>query len=314
VPFSLEDKHIIVTYHYVENPREDRGGIHPCPVDEFERQVTFLSQNYSLTSLEEVFKGAQEESEERLCALTFDDGLQGQYENAIPILQKHKAGASFFIITGTFDGNVPFAHKLHILFSSVPKEELTEKYHQFLLEFFPEKKNQFRIPVDKYLNDARRHDDIRIANFKEIVALLPQEIKEKFFIWMFEELGLDERMLAREFFMNESEVKHVSSLGYTIGSHGKHHKAFDQLTEREIRDEVSLSKKRLMALSNQPILSFCYPYGRLSKNTDVALGVLRGEGFKYGVTIERRAVGSTDNPLLLPRYDTNNIRDFLSSH
>jgi len=309
--FSPEDKHIIVTYHYVENPQEDRGGIHPCPINEFEKQIMFLSEQYRIASLEEVFKGAREENEERLCAVTFDDGLRGQYENAVPILQKHKAGASFFIITGTLDGVVPFTHKLHILFSSVPKEELIEKYRHFLSESFPEEKTQFRVPVDRYLNDARRHDDIRVANFKEIVALLPQEIKEKFFTWIFEKLGLDEQALAREFFMNESEVRHVSKLGFSIGSHGKHHKAFDGLSEKEIRDDVSFSKKRLVALVGRPVSSFCYPYGRLGGNPGIILKVLRNEGFVHGVTIERRGVRSTDDPLLLPRYDTNNIRDFL---
>ncbi len=35
-------------------------------------------------------------------------------------------------------------------------------------------------------------------------------------------------------------------------------------------------------------------------------------GFKYAVTIEPRSVTKEDNSFLLPRYDANDIRDFIN--
>jgi len=87
--FSLDDKHIVVMYHYIENPSKERSGIHPCPVAEFERQVKFLSENYNIVSLKELFKAIKSGSDEKFCTLTFDDGLKDQYQNAVPILKKY---------------------------------------------------------------------------------------------------------------------------------------------------------------------------------------------------------------------------------
>src|SRR3989344_6899340 len=98
MPFSLSDKQIIVNYHYVEDPRSDAAGLHPCPVDEFERQVAFLSNNFRIVSIPEIFEAAQRDSPDRLCAITFDDGLKDQFTHAVPILKKHQAPATFFII------------------------------------------------------------------------------------------------------------------------------------------------------------------------------------------------------------------------
>ena len=122
--FSLNDKHIIVMYHYVEDPRPNRGGIFPCSVEEFERQIAFLSGQYRIASVLDAYRAAQSESSERLCAITFDDGLKDQYVYARPILEKYNAPASFFIITGTLEGSMPFTHKMHTALSRVSADEL----------------------------------------------------------------------------------------------------------------------------------------------------------------------------------------------
>jgi len=129
--FSLSQKHVIVNYHYVEDPREDFSGIHPCSVEEFERQVAFLSEHFRIGSIEDVFMAAQSKSAERICALTFDDGLKDQCIYAVPILKKYKASATFFIITGTLEGAVPATHKVHVLLSQYKSDELVDRGNEF---------------------------------------------------------------------------------------------------------------------------------------------------------------------------------------
>ena len=83
---SLQDRYIIINYHYVEDPKLDWGGIHPCSVKEFEKQIGFLSENFEIVSVGEIFDFAQREQKGKFCAITFDDGLRGQYSNALFLL------------------------------------------------------------------------------------------------------------------------------------------------------------------------------------------------------------------------------------
>lgn len=87
------------------------------------RQIEFLSEHFRLTSVPEVFTAAQNKSTERLCAITFDDGLRDQYIHAVPILRKHRATATFFIITGTFAGFVPIYSEMIKCESYIPVVE-----------------------------------------------------------------------------------------------------------------------------------------------------------------------------------------------
>src|SRR3989344_7798896 len=134
--FSLDDKYIVVSYHYVREPDDRQRGIHPCPPEEFERQVLFLSAQYRITTIAEVFEGAQTGSTEKRCAVTFDDGTRDHFDIVAPILKRHGAQGTFFIINGTLEGYMPAVHKVHTLFSSAAPDKLIKLFHEFIDTFF----------------------------------------------------------------------------------------------------------------------------------------------------------------------------------
>lgn len=134
---QFTDKHIIINYHYIDNARYDRRGIHPCPINEFERQVIFLKKIFTVTTIENVFSAACRKLPEKMCALTFDDGLRDNYINAIPILKKHKLTATFFPITRTFEDFLPATHKIHILLSLQNADALIDIFNTFIRSSFP---------------------------------------------------------------------------------------------------------------------------------------------------------------------------------
>lgn len=297
--FSLADKHVLVNYHYVEDPRDDFSGIHPCSASEFERQIAFLSDNFRLVSIPDVFRAAQGNSAERLCAITFDDGLKDQYDYAVPILKKYQAPATFFIITGTFTGFVPTPHKTHTLFSSYQSEELVDLAN----EFFGKK---YFIPKDRRLTDKRQWDDVFTANFKETMIILPADIKDRLLNQLLKNLNYDEKEAASKTFMSEDEVYRLHLAGFQIGSHTHRHESLDTLLKGEIESTIKQSKECLEKLLAAAPTIFCYPSGRFNEE---AVEVLNSQGFTHAVTIERRAVGPRDAPFLIPRYDTNDLRN-----
>lgn len=311
--FFLKDKHIIINYHYVRE-KGDLSAIYPCSPEEFERQVKFLSANYQLSPIENVFHAAIAGSKNRMCALTLDDGTKDNYEIAIPILKRYQAVATFFIITGVFDAIMPYTHKIHILLSRFDIGELIDSFNNFLIRNYPDMIEKFFIPKDKRLANTKRHDyggDFRIDNFKEKITSAPKDLRNDFIADFFDKTGLSEKEMIKEFFMNENEVKDLHKQGFLIGQHTHSHNAVDTLRPEEMQKELNSSQKWFERVINKNPDFFSYPYGR---SCELAIKILKDNNINYAVTIERRPVLSGDNPLKIPRYDTNDIRDFLNQN
>lgn len=297
--------HIIVNYHYVEDPNPGRGGIWPCPVAEFERQIKFLSENYTFASTDDIFSASQADSPNSstpLALVAFDDGLKGQYENAVPILERYGATAIFFPITSVWEGGVPGTHKLHVLLSKTSSEKLIDLFNNFSNE---------KIPKDKRVNKERRlFEDMLTANLKETLLVMPPDKKDAFLNRAFKFFGLDEKRIVPELFMSKEEVKKLAEKGFEIGSHAHGHYSLNSIDSAAALREIRLSKKILAEVVGKPPDAISYPHGRV--NDDV-IKILKNEGFKYGFTIENRALKKGDDPFRLPRLDTNDFKKMIDT-
>ncbi len=299
--FSLRDKYVIVNYHYVE---ELKTGIHPCPPAAFEKQVRFLREHYRIASVPEVFESARTDKDARLCAITFDDGLKDQYQNALPILKEHSVTAAFFPITSVLEGRLPSAHKVHVLLSRFSVEEMIDFFHKFMSEFYPDLQIQYSIPKDKRLTDRRLHEDISTANFKETLIVLPEDIRGRFLRHCFKVNGLNEKKISRELFMGVEEIKNLKATGMTVGSHSHGHYAMSIDDEVLLKKDIELSKQILTDFLGEAPTVFSYPHGRYGK---AAIKAVKEAGFRYALTIERRGVRAQDEPWVVPRYDTADL-------
>ncbi len=305
--FFLGDDHIIVNYHYVEDPRFDFSGIVPCGVKEFERQISFLASHYCFGSVPEVFAAAQKGHTKKLCAITFDDGLKDQYLNAVPILKKYKAIATLFIITGTLEGRVPLAHAIHIAASRIPMSMIREKFNGFLQKEFAHLARNFFIPADGRLTEKWHRDDTITANVKYTLTVAPKELSSTFLNSLLVELAINERELAQELFMNVKEIQTLAHDQFFIESHTHNHSALDTLDEEAQRKDFHAADSIFKNLLGRSPEVIAYPYGRVPK-TNVVLGEY---GLRYGVTVESRAVEKGDAMLRIPRFDTNDIKRWL---
>lgn len=295
----IKEQYIIVAYHYVRDSDPKWSGIHSCSIHEFNRQVKLLSEQFKIVSVSEVAEAAQQNRAGRFCAITFDDGLLDNYQNALPILEKYGAKATFFIITSALEGGVPLTHKLHALFSNASAEELIDIFNQWAV-------GRYSIPKDKRLDQRRVHGDILTNNFKETMAMLDRDTRKNFLDFCFQKFHLNEPLLNKQLFMTREQVVDMERRGMIIGSHSHGHHSFESLTVSEAEDDVSRSNAGLKELLGRTPDVFCYPHGRYSKETP---DILRKAGFRYSVVIERRGVSKNDDPFLLPRYDVNDLRD-----
>jgi len=309
--FSTADRHIIINYHYIEEPREDRRGIYPCAPAEFERQLDFVSRRFRFGGVEDVFAAARSDGRTPVAALTFDDCLRSQFENAVPILIRRGIPATFFPITSTFAGLLPPAHKIHFLRSSFSGEELVKLFNTFLATLDGARDvSTWRIPLDRRLpGQERPHkaEDVPTANFKEMLLAVPEEVKEIFFRSVFAKLGVNEEQVRREFFMSPLEVCELSRRGFTIGNHSHTHLSYRNDDQMFLSQDLAMAGRLLEELVGVRPNVFSYPHGRYNH---AMVASLKAQGFRYAVTIENRAVGPTDAPFAIPRLDTNALKPY----
>jgi len=307
------DKYVVIMYHYIFDERPDRRGMHPRAPADFERELDFLAAHYQVVGTPLEVLAAARQGGPPTAALTFDDATRDQYENAAPRLEAHGLRGNFFVIGETLAGRLPFTHQLHLLFSQLSPRELVERYHRFLAEQFPAAGAEFRIPTDRHLNPLRLHDDVYTANFKERFPATPPAWQQKFLRQIFAEQGLREKSLTADLFMSAAQIKDLRRRGHTIGIHGKTHRPFDLLSLPEIEQELKRSVAILVDCLGEPPAVLSYPYGRLPAEPSVVLELVERSGLTSAVMMGYRGVTAEDDPLLIPRLNTNHLRDYLDS-
>ncbi len=310
--FSPAENYFLVNYHYVRDFSEKYRGINSCQLIEFEKQIKFLSGNFKVVLISDVVTAAANGTADKFCAITFDDCLKDVYLNATPILSKYNCQATLFPITSVFESRLPSVHKIHILLSNFSAEYLIGLFNDYLKKEHVELVNKYKIPKDRRISQTLRlDDDVLTANFKETLTVAPYRLKNGFADSCFKELKLDEKAVVKDFFMNQDEIKEMVSYGFKIGSHSHCHDNMANLSSYELKQDIYKSKEVLSGIlgDKSKIESFSYPHGRWNKEV---LNALVSQNFKYALTIEERGITKKDSYFLLPRYDTNSIRDYLN--
>lgn len=83
----------ILCYHSIA----DDNWTYSVGPKEFERQIKHLKRNYNVVSLPEIIDKKNRKAG-NLVAITFDDGYEDIYTNALPILKKYKVTGTVFIV------------------------------------------------------------------------------------------------------------------------------------------------------------------------------------------------------------------------
>src|SRR5262249_41703949 len=92
---------LILTYHRFS----EREGEVSISARAFEEQTRYLTAHYTLVPLSRLAEClGKREAPQRLAAITIDDGYRDAYEIAFPILRKHRAPATVFVVTEFVEG------------------------------------------------------------------------------------------------------------------------------------------------------------------------------------------------------------------
>jgi peptidoglycan/xylan/chitin deacetylase (PgdA/CDA1 family) len=299
-------------YHYV---RDIRGSAYPAlkglETEYFGRQLDYFSSHYSFISAntlcDHVRSGAP--LPERPILLTFDDGLRDHFDVVFPLLRERNISGCFFPgAQPLYEHTVLDVHKLHFILAVGDVDEVVKD----VLAGIDEARQLYGIPASAdYLSGFRgyhRYDSVGVQFVKRMLQReLPEPLRACITDRLFAHfVTADAGSFAADLYMSIDQLQTLVDGGMAVGGHGYDHCWLDSAEPSRQREAVVRSKQMLRELGiGEENRYFCYPYGAYN---DTLVEILREEKFSLGFTT-RVALADmrTDEPLLLPRLDTNDF-------
>lgn len=301
----------IVMYHYVRDPEGSRfPDIHGLPVDGFRHQLDYVRRYYDVVSMEQVVAACVDGADlpDDPLLLTFDDGLADHYANVLPVLEDAGLPAAFFASSRPLvEHRVLDVHKIHhVLAAGEPPDRLLSQLVALLRdELSPGGFEEVRDLVDGY--DAGRYDPPEVIAVKRLLQRdLPRPVRTEVVDRLFREhVTRDEAAFSRELYLSEQQVREMLGSGMYFGCHGHAHLWLDRLEPSELERELDRSLaflERVGAPTDDWVM--CYPYGATST---AVVEAARSRGCAVGLLAEPGIADLDDDPMRLPRLDTNDL-------
>ncbi|HSU27766.1 MAG TPA: polysaccharide deacetylase family protein [Chitinophagaceae bacterium] len=207
-----------------------------------EEHIKLYKQYFNVISLEDYYLGRTDPDRMNIC-LSFDDGFANNYQYVLPLLEKYRVPASFFI-TGIRDAGDD------ILWNDFIRMAAKEGY----------------------LSDPDRKELVSTLRLKgfEVKAAAMRAL---------ELAGFNKQSIETEHWlqMTEEEIKNLSASPWaTIGSHGYYHNDLAKIPAHHAADEMERSKKFLERVTGKNINAFAFPYGTF---TTEVLALAKEKGF-----------------------------------
>jgi len=280
--------------------------------DEMADMIEFLGGRRNILPADEWVEKAVKGKLKRddLC-LTFDDGILGQKDVAIPVLDSFGITAIFCVYSSVFSGgletleifrafrtkNFPNLQDFYTeFFESVAKSEYEGKYWSELADFNPENyliefpfytelDKKFRYVRDKILG-SHAYNQIMIEMIEETTSI--------------EELSSD-------LWMTNEDLVQFAQAGHILGLHSNSHPAvLNDLTAEEQLKEYKKNKTHLTKLLGSPPCVVAHPCNSYDGRT---IAILKNLGVQIGFRANMSIVGR--GGLEFAREDHANILNMM---
>ena len=235
---------------------------------------------------------------ERAAAITFDDGYQDNRTVAMPILQRHRLTATFFIATDYLNGGC--------MWNDVVAESVRQCATPVLdLSGLA----TGAAPLGRYAVADWAQKRQAAQQITGAVKYLGPEVRRQV---VAEIARLTGARVPTELMMTTEQVRQLAQAGMQVGAHTATHPILAKLQREAAKADIARSKQALEGILQREVSLFAYPNGK--PGTDYlpeTVQVVRECGFKTAVTTAWGAAGRGADPLQLPRFtpwDTTRLR------
>jgi peptidoglycan/xylan/chitin deacetylase (PgdA/CDA1 family) len=247
---------------------------------------------------------------DRACALlTFDDGFADHYETVFPALARRGWRGVFFLAGEALDdpARVLNVHKTHFLLARLGAEPFARAVREALA--------RQAVGAGQGLgwrSEVYRYDQSADLETKHLLNYeLPYEVADRLLDELFAEHLGDEHAFAGRLYLAPGQIREMARAGMTFGFHTERHRVLSRLDEAGQRAELASGVARIRALTGQPSVPFCFPYGHPHTYNAVTLRLLAEVGYGLGFNTVRRLADPVADPRFeVPRYDTRDLPPF----
>ncbi len=274
----------ILEYHDVaEDGSEFEGTISQS---RFQHHLDWLKPRFQITTLAKATEMMSSEAnlDHDLVIVTFDDGYEGNYTGAWPVLQTAGVPATIFLTTGFLDGEELWFDraKRSLCAAQTSPESLSEQALTLLFELYgswPQNRDpEELIQTFKYLAPERRQ-----AVMKALVSL-----------------PLACAPPARP--LSWDQVRSMQQEGgIEFGGHTVTHPILSLLPKGRQEEEIVRCHRRIRDETGAPPRSFAYPNGSTRDYTDETVEIVRRAGYQAACTTRKGSNRFECDPLTLFR-------------
>lgn len=280
--------------------------------EEFEKIINYVGIKNIISAEEWLNKIKRKKLKKSNLCITFDDGLRCQKEIALPILNKYKIKAFWFIYSSIFEGDL-IKSEVYSYFGSRHYKNIDIFFNKFfdycgekIISKLKEKKfRQYRqktILASPFysINDLKfrfiRNELLTKNQFEKIVDKI---IKEK---------GASLIKMSKDLWLSNLELKKLDRNGHWLGLHSYNHPfQLSKLSYEQQLEQYQKNYNHLSILIGKKIVSMSHPLGSYNSSTLKILSQLKIDcGFRSNMVPPQ---GKKINPtnLEIAREDGQNI-------
>jgi len=304
-------KLLVVNYHYMGSKTFPFKGIYPCSSKKFKKQINILAKQCEFISSEDLYQHYTKGKKlpKKSCLITFDDGLKEQYEIGFSILEKHGIPSIFFINTSSLASNeAQTVHKIHWLRSKVKPNVLIKELRECAASnhshAFENLKSYKQAAKKQY-----RYDKTSDATLKYVLNfVLPHSLSDIIISTCFNRIHPNASKFASNLYLDKRQIKKLARKS-ALGLHSHTHLPLATLKASEIYSEIDTCRKVIKSITGIAPSIISYPYGGKTAVSPAVQKMARKAGVKLGFTMNRDINTAKTNPLMLNRFDTNDIKN-----
>jgi peptidoglycan/xylan/chitin deacetylase (PgdA/CDA1 family) len=277
----------ILIYHGI--CKEDHTRFNPIFLTEktFEAHLKLYKKHCNVLSLDDYYNKRFSETQFNIC-ITFDDGFANNNKYVLPLLEKYKLPATFFITAITHAGHdILWNDFLNIVTTYGPKKLVYNdgSYH----------KDEHRQYVDVNTG-IRLKDKLRDTGFAEKAEMMET-------LYPLVPFKTQERHMEYWQQMTSEQIKELAASPYThIGAHGYYHNDLAKINIGNAVKEMVSSKQYLESLTGKPVTSMAFPYGSYSQQV---IYEAKKAGYEQLLVMDFYNSNDADDTTLRERFTVN---------
>lgn len=219
----------------------------------------------------------------RSVCISFDDGYRNNLTVALPILQKYRLRATFFIATGFLDGGLMW------------NDAVIEAIQGSCMDIVDLRD----IGLGSWSIRSTSEKQRAVAELINAFKYRPVDERQALVEQLVESAGA---LMPNDLMLSSDGVLEMSRTGMEIGAHTVNHPILTKVAPDVAEREIQASRATLEEITGVPVTSFAYPNGRPQIDFDeVHCALVRKLGFDCAVSTSPGVATQNDGQFALRR-------------